>query len=242
MTNCEEVQARLSEFTDGLLPPETHAAVLTHVRACADCSGVLHDLERLISVARELGPVTPPEHLWLEIAGHIRLADGQAIRLTPPASAARAVWQWVGLSAALLAITAALYFFSRHAPAPPTVATNAAPTGSMQAVTDELSLAMQHYERAIAELEAAARTRDGQMDPAVSATLHDSLGSIDTAISESRAALVSNPDSDPARDSLFEALRQKISVLQATVSLINEMRQGDPSGAARAMEGRGRQS
>ena len=53
---------------------------------------------------------------------------------------------------------------------------------------------------------------------------------------------MSNPDSAPARDSLFEALRQKVSVLQATVSLIDEMRQGDPAGTARAMEGPGRES
>jgi anti-sigma factor RsiW len=241
MMNCEDIQARLSDFTDGLLPPDEHAAVLTHVRGCPDCSGVLADLERLLAAARQLGPVPPPEHLWLEVAGQLRQRGRPTI--APVRSArARAVWQWVGLSAALLAITAAIYVLGRSSPAPPATATTNAPADSMQTVGDELTLAMQHYERAIAGLEAAARDEDVQMDPAVSAAVRRSLGSIDAAISESRAALVTNPDSEPARDSLFEALRRKVSVLQATVSLINEMRQGDPAGATRAMEGLGRQS
>jgi hypothetical protein len=241
MTNCEDVQARMSDFTDGLLSPDIHAAVLSHVRGCADCSGVVSDLERLRATARQLGPVPPPEHLWLELAGQLRQA-GRSATTPIRSSGARVLWQWVGLSAALLAITAAVYVVGRSPSPPAGVTSAAAPSDSMQTVSDELTLAMQHYERAIAGLEAVARNGDGQMDPAVSAAVRRSLGSIDSAISESRAALVSNPDSEPARDSLFEALRRKVSVLQATVSLINEMRQGDPAGATRAMEGLGRQS
>jgi hypothetical protein len=241
MTNCEDIQAHLSAFVDGGLTPQEHADVLAHVSRCADCGGVLADLERLRTAARQLGPVPPPEHLWLEVAGHLRQRDR---RDATPVSAGRgrALWQWVGLSAALLAITAAIYFLGRSPSPPPASAADAAPIDAMQAVSDELTLAMQHYERAIAGLEAAARVDDARMDPAVSAAVRRSLGSIDSAISESRAALATNPDSEPARDSLFEALRRKVSVLQATVSLINEMRQGDPAGATRAMEGLGRQS
>jgi hypothetical protein len=72
--------------------------------------------------------------------------------------------------------------------------------------------------------------------------MRTSLTSIDQAIAESRAALLTNPDSEPARESLFEALRRKISVLQTTVSLINDMRQGDPAGASRSAARLGRQS
>lgn len=243
MTKCEDVQTRLSDFADGLLAPDEHAVLLRHVRECADCSGVLSDLERLRSTARHLGTVPPPEHLWLEIAGQIRQSQRSGLASpSRPSPQRRAAWQWIGLSAALLAITTAVYFFGRSPAQPIATANTAAPGGSMQVVADELSLAMQHYDRAIAELELAAGADKSEMDPAVSATLQRSLGSIDSAISESRAALLSNPDSGPARDSLFEALRRKVSVLQATVSLINEMRQGDPAGATRAMEGLGRQS
>ena len=62
-------------------------------------------------------------------------------------------------------------------------------------------------------------------------------GAIDQAIVESRAALTNDPESQPARESLFEALRRKVGVLQATVTLMNEMRQGNQAGAAEAAAG-----
>jgi hypothetical protein len=114
--------------------------------------------------------------------------------------------------------------------------------GSVQLVNDELTLALQHYERAVAELEVITNDGNSAIDPAVAQTVQTSLKTIDSAIAESRAALTNNPDSEPARGSLFQALRQKISVLQATVTLINEMRQGNSAGAARAVAGPGRQS
>jgi hypothetical protein len=70
--------------------------------------------------------------------------------------------------------------------------------------------------------------------------LQKNLSTIDRAIADSRAALNTNPESEPARDSLFEALRRKVGVLQATVTLMNEMRNGNQDGAARAAAGIGK--
>jgi predicted anti-sigma-YlaC factor YlaD len=248
MSDCSTVQRQLSDFADGLLESDAHAAVLTHVRECADCSGVLADLERLLATARRLGPITPPDHVWLSVAGQLRAqSSAPAAPTLAPRARGPVWWQWAALSAALLAITVALYVLGRQRTASTDAvadanAVAAPPTGSIQAVNDELLLAMRHYERAVAELEAAARAGDGTLDPSVATTMRASLTSIDQAIAESRAALLTNPDSEPARDSLFEALRRKISVLQATVSLINDMRQGDPAGASRSADRLGRQS
>jgi len=64
--------------------------------------------------------------------------------------------------------------------------------------------------------------------------LRQNIQTIDVAIAESRTALSKNPGSEPARASLFEALRRKVGVLQATVTLMNEMRKGNQAGAAAA--------
>ena len=61
---------------------------------------------------------------------------------------------------------------------------------------------------------------------------------IDKAIVDSRTALKSNPDSEPARETLLDALQRKISVLQTTVALMNEMRKGDAAAAARIVGGK----
>jgi hypothetical protein len=67
--------------------------------------------------------------------------------------------------------------------------------------------------------------------------LQKNLQVIDQSIAESRAALRQEPQRAPARDSLFEALRRKVMLLQDTIALMNEMRKGDSRGAAQVVEG-----
>ena len=45
------------------------------------------------------------------------------------------------------------------------------------------------------------------------------------------------PDDSIAQESLFEAFRRKVALLQDTIALMNEMRKGDTDGAARIVEG-----
>jgi anti-sigma factor RsiW len=239
MSSCDEVQRELSRFLDGSLPARERAAVRAHLSGCAACRGMHADLLRLRGVARTLGPVEPPDHVWLEIAGRIRLqeapvaapAPGPArpVMPAPPPRPRAALGQWIGLAAALLLVTLGAYWFQNRTPAPGDVV---APT-VVDSATAELNLALEDYERAIRELETLAVSGESTIDPALAETIQGSLGAIDQAIAESRTALVTNPESEPARASLFDALSRKITTLQTTVSLINEMRQGDQEGAAR---------
>jgi hypothetical protein len=106
----------------------------------------------------------------------------------------------------------------------------------LKTVAEELRLAEQHYENAIGGLEKLANDRE-VLDPQVAAELQKNLQVIDLAISESRAALRAQPASEPAQQSLFEAFRTKIVLLQDTIALINEMRKGNQAEAARIAEG-----
>ena len=112
-------------------------------------------------------------------------------------------------------------------------ATSAELLGSVEA---EFQQAEKHLESAVAGLEVLARERQ-TLDPKVAADLQKSLLVIDQAIGESRAALKTQPMSAQAQDSLFEAFRSKIVLLQDTISLINEVRKGDQAEAARIADG-----
>ena len=94
------------------------------------------------------------------------------------------------------------------------------------------SVACQDFEKAIVDLEKIARANSGAIDPATSAVIDKNLGIIDQAIAENRAAVKAEPSSVAARETLFEALRQKVSLLQDTIALINEMRRGNNAAAA----------
>lgn len=90
-----------------------------------------------------------------------------------------------------------------------------------RAAASELQLAEQHYLNAIASLEQLTVSRDNALDPAVAGEIAQSLQSIDRAITNSRAALKTEPGSFVAQTSLLEALRMKVALLQETVSLMN---------------------
>src|SRR5258706_578525 len=106
-----------------------------------------------------------------------------------------------------------------------------------QTVEAELRAAEEHYTKAITGLEQITRTEQGTLDPGPAATLQKNLAVIDQAISESRAALQTQPASEPAQESLVENFKAKIGLLQDTVALINEMRKGNEAGGARIVSG-----
>lgn len=112
-----------------------------------------------------------------------------------------------------------------------------ADTELVQSVETELKLAEEHYQKAIAGLEQITRTESAALDPQVAAVLQKNLEVIDQAIGESRSALQTQPTNEMAQESLFEALRNKVLLLQETVGLINEMRKGNQEGAARIVSG-----
>lgn len=239
MTICKDVEPQLSQMVDGHLPDAAaQATVRAHLEQCAACRGVLQDLEKLRRSSRALGPMTPPDHMWIEVAGQLRLGDGPKPVDTPHRStpiARRPIVQWIGLAAALLLVTVGAYYFVTPQNSGPIVTqSNAAAPGTVEAVTEELNLATRHYENAIAQLEALAKAEGGTFDSPVAKELLKEKDLTDAAIAESRAAVAQDPGNVPARESLFEALRRKMVVLQATVSLMNEMRKGNQAGVAEA--------
>jgi hypothetical protein len=233
MTNCHDVREQLSPLMDGQLSEADRAVIEAHLDVCEACRGLRQDLQRLERAAASLGPIAPPDHVWLQVAGQVRMEPRAAGAMPQSSHPRAALGQWVGLAAALVLVTVGAYYFLRATP-PPEAPGNARASGTVEAIAEELSLASQHYERAIAELEALAEADSSALDPAMTDTLRQNIRTINAAIDESRAALSENPGSEPARESLFEALRRKVVVLQATVNLMNEMRKGNQAGAVEA--------
>lgn len=230
MTTCTSIRPLLSDYVD----EHAHAAIVEpHLADCAECRDTVRDFTRLRDAARSLGAITPPPLVWANIAA------------TLPASRRQARAQWMGLAAALVLVTTGAYFFA-HATAPALTnnatnvesAGNAAAPATVETVEQELAAAAKHYEAAIAQLEAVAKHDNNDLPADTAAKLQVSLTQIDKYIAESRAALASEPQSEPARDSLFDALRRKVDVLQNTVALMSATQRGDQKAAAKLMGGK----
>jgi CHASE3 domain sensor protein len=236
--HCERFRQSIQELVDGTLGPIRRAELELHLDQCDDCRALADDMQRIHDTAASLDELAAPDRVWLQIAGRLR----QEGRVTTRSAAAR-----VRLSTGLLAIAAALvlvvgasvFLLMRPTDAPQSspgatqpAGGNAAAVDPVEGVATEFRLAEQHLQNAITKLEEAAKTDDEIIDAQTAAELQKNLQVIDQAIAESRAALGQEPQSTPARDSLFEALKRKVTLLQDTIALMNEMRKGDSAGAA----------
>lgn len=253
---CKQYRDAIQELADGTIGPVRRAELQTHLDQCDDCRALLADLRKIRDAAAALDSPAPPERVWKAIAAHLQ-TEG---RVAAPAVTRSRHMGLLALAAALvLAVGASLFFlWPMRGTGPATVAESPGPGGpsapgtsgpsdpaggnaargdAVQSIADDLQIAEQHYQSAIKKLEEVAKTNDGTIDPQTAAVLEKNLQVIDAAITESRAALKSEPQSAPARDSLFEALRQKVTVLQDTIALMNEMRKGNSAGAAQIIQG-----
>ena len=237
---CEKYLNSIHETVDGTIGSIRRAELEMHVAQCDACRALLADLQRIHDAAAALPVLEAPDRAWLQIAGRLR-QEGRIRQDLPVAAAKRAYLPWLAAAAAvILAAGSAVVLLGPGASSPSTPAVRSTPasatapadTKSVETVQNEVDAAQQQFEAAIAELEKVAKANQTALDSSTAATIEKNLGIIDQAIADNRAAVKSEPASVAARETLFEALRQKVSLLQDTISLINEMRKGNNAGAA----------
>jgi hypothetical protein len=238
---CHQYRDAIQELADGTLGPVRRAELQTHLDQCDACTALASDLRKIREAAAGLDHPAPPAHVWMQIAGRLR----QEGRVSAPPSQ-RNHYALLALAAALVLSvgTSVWLLFSDRGTATQLqrsgstqASGNATANDAVQSITDDLKVAEEHYQSAISKLEQAAKSNDGSIDPQTAAILEKNLTVIDQAIAESRTALKTEPQSQPARDSLFDALRRKVTLLQDTIALMNEMRKGNSAGAASIVEG-----
>jgi anti-sigma-K factor RskA len=243
----------LNDYADESLDPRERAAIERHLGSCAACRQLVEDLRDIAHAAGALDPREPPVRGWSRLERAIKMerehVEPVARRLQSsgrgPAEAGhyRRYLAWLAVAAALVLATAAglwLKPFGQRNVAPAAQTGAAAAIAGREAarsVEAELRQAEEHYLKAITGLEQITSAEQGALDPQTVATLRKSLAVIDQAIGESRAAVRSEPTSEPAQQSLIENFKAKMGLLQDTVALINEMRRGNEAGTARIVSG-----
>jgi anti-sigma factor RsiW len=255
-------EAVITDYVDEAIAPNQRDRVERHLAECRECRRLVDDCREIRRVAGTLDERHPPARAWARLERAIKieqehLQDASGRRARGPLgdrglrSSRSAFRQWIGFAAAAAVLVVATVAGLRYltiAPTRPATPATAASTpaspddaartqASAAAVEAELRAAEEHYDKAIKGLEQIASAEQGALDANTAATLQKNLAVIDQAISESRAAVIAQPSSEPARESLLESFRSKLALLQDTVALINEMRKGNEAGAARVVSG-----
>jgi len=68
---CDEIREHLSEYLDGVLPPETKTRLDDHLSECAGCRKELESLKAVVRELNSLQPVDPPEDFLEQIHGKV---------------------------------------------------------------------------------------------------------------------------------------------------------------------------
>ena len=235
MSSCQDYEIALGDYVDGTLDERARIEIETHLAACERCRGVVADFGVIRQAALSLEPELPPAYVWTKLSAAFENEQRSAFHGWTFS------WQQ-SLAASLVTITlvASLAWIGKGlAPVNSSSARLASATATQEptSVKAEFDLAEAQYTSAIEGLESITKREQAALDMETADVLKANLTVIDGAITESRAALQTEPDNPAAQDSLFDALRSKLELLQDVVALINEMRKGNPEGAARIVSG-----
>ena len=236
----------LNDYVEETATADERREVDAHLATCDACRALVDDLRAIRGTAGSLPHRDPPARVWPRLERAVRLEQEHhhdvARRLRPSArlTPSRYMLPWLAAAAAIvIAVYVGVRYRPNPAPVPGAVSVPAADggTSAQASVEAELRAAEEHYDKAIKGLEQITNAEKGALDAQTAATLQKNLSVIDQAISESRAAVRAQPASQPAQDSLIESFKAKLTLLQDTVALINEMRKGNEAGAARIGSG-----
>jgi hypothetical protein len=234
--SCQDYEIALGDYVDGTLEESSRIEFESHLASCDRCRAVVADLQVIRQATLALEPEVPAPHVWTKLSAAFEAEHGSTFR-----GWAFSAWQTVAASVAMVTLVASLTWIgSGLAPMKrPAGQLASAPANQAEpiSVKAQFDLAEMQYTNAIAGLETITKSEQSALDMETADVLQANLTVIDGAITESRAALQTEPDSAAAQDSLFDALRSKLELLQDVVALINEMRKGNPEGAARIVSG-----
>ena len=199
------------------------------------------NLRRIRDAADALGDPEPPDHVWLQIAGRLR-QEGRVHDQPPNVAVARHQYAW-------LAIAAALVLAVRDVARPAASAVHGLDArqdgaagqprrdGWRQSGVEDLRQAERLLQSGVAKLKEGLGSEDQALPGGMAGTLDRNLQHSGSGHRGSSDALQKEPQNVAARNSLFEALQRKISLLQDTITLMNEMRKGNAAGVAQVVEG-----
>jgi len=200
--NCNDFLDQLDQWTEGQPSGEAQA----HVEGCPACRVIVEDLGAIYQTARSIGAreATPSDRVWTSL--RTQLAQEGLIR-GARRDWAEAITDWFGgvFSAAPRPALAGAYLVAL--------------------IGVSLALAGPGYRRfqwnqsstrpLSAELDSAAHDTMAMMnsDPAVTRSLEKNLAIVDNYIALCEKSMQEEPESEIARDYLYDAYRQKADLL-----------------------------
>ena len=223
----------LSGYLDGELNDVEKHRLELHLEECSGCRSVLADLRAIIAAAPHYQGHEPGRDLWPAISRYLKseakvvplrrgstghLEDAAAL-LHRPASRRRLGWPiLLAASLAIALVSGGTVWLATRGTAPDSLRQTAAQPETSP--TRNAAFAESQYESAVADLEKILADGRGKLDTATVRVLQESLGKIDTAIAEARAALQRDSSNAFLNRQLATNMRKKLNLLRAVAGAL----------------------
>jgi anti-sigma factor RsiW len=234
--SCRDYEAQIGDYVDDTLDQIQRASVESHLSTCASCRALVSDFSAIRATSLTLEAHVPPPEVWRRISSAIEREPKPLLGF-----GGTAWWRAFAPVAAMAILVVGLAWTAGQLTPAATerMARNATPRVESEPVSlvAEYRQAEQDLSNTIEGLERIAANNPPALDMETADVLKANLTVLDGAIGESREALQKEPENDVAQQSLFDALRNKVALLQDAIALVNEMRKGNQEGAARIVSG-----
>ena len=236
--SCRDYEALIGDYVDGDLDEAQRASFESHLSTCASCRAVVADFTTIRAASLSLEAHVPPAHVWHTLSAAIDAEPKPFFGVGGARGGWETAWRAFAPAAAMALLVVAMSWTAGQLSTVPSgrEARTSTPSEPVT-ILAEYRAAEQDLTNTIQGLERIAATDPTPLDMETADVLKANLTVLDGAIGESREALKKEPENDVAQQSLFEALRNKVALLQDTIALINEMRKGNSEGAARIVSG-----
>ena len=192
----------------------------SHVMACAACRETLGKVRGLLSAAHALPrEIAPPLEAWTAVRSRIASdARTRALR------AAR-WWHngWLATAAAIVLVFGTATFMALVARGKSSKAKAVMVSAPPPTVAPALLAVDKNYVATIRELRATLETQRPTLSPSTIRTVEHSLGVIDVAIAEARAALAADPANQALVDILASYYERQVDLLQRAAELSSSL-------------------
>lgn len=223
----------LSAYLDGELNDVEKRRLELHLEECSACRSVLADLRAIIAAAPLYQGREPGQDLWPAISRYLKseskvvplrrgttghLEDAAAL-LHPPTARRRLGWPLLLAASLLIAlVSGGTVWLATRGTTPdslsPSVRQSVGPSARNAAFAER------QYESAVADLEKLLADGRGKLDTATVRVLQESLGKIDAAIAEARAALQRDSSNAFLNRQLATNMRKKLNLLRAVAGAL----------------------
>lgn len=210
---------RLSEYLDGELAPFERQALDAHLAACADCAGVLEELDAVRQQASVLPERVPPAaDPWAAIASRIeRMPRSGADEGRAPRRVSLSLPQLAAAAALVLAVGMGSMWMLQS-PRGPGVERDPAPADYGQGVLHPVALADESFDAAVADLEAMLDEGRGRLNAETIRVLEENLAAIDAAVVQAREALAADPANVGLTNHLLRTRAMRLGLLRRAVA------------------------